>query len=341
MSIFISYKRVDKQRVFEIKRLIEENTGQSCWIDIDGIESDAQFVSVIMSAINECELFLFMYSKAHSEITDFERDWTVREIMFAQKKKKRIVFVNIDGAELADWFEFMFGTKQQVSALDYAAVEHLCSDIIKWLGNCPDEQDIEEWKNYVPYIQNGKCGFMDDKTGREVVSCKYDNVSSFSEGLAWVRLNGKYGFIDKAGREVIPCKYDYAESFSEGLAWVGCNDKYGFIDKAGREVLPCEYDDARPFSEGLAVVVLNGKWGFVDKAGREVVPFKYDGASHFSEGLARVELNGKYGFVDKAGCEVIPCEYDDAYDFRGGTARVNLNGESGYVDKFGNCTLDK
>ena len=63
MSIFISYKRVDKQRVFEIKRLIEENTGHKCWIDIDGIESDAQFVSVILSAIKKSELFLFMYSK--------------------------------------------------------------------------------------------------------------------------------------------------------------------------------------------------------------------------------------------------------------------------------------
>jgi hypothetical protein len=41
---------------------------------------------------------------------------------------------------------------------------------------------------------NGKCGFV-DKKGREVVPLKYDAVQSFSEGMAAVRLEGKWGFI--------------------------------------------------------------------------------------------------------------------------------------------------
>ena len=94
--IFISYKRVDKDRVFEIRDLIESRIGEKCWIDLDGIESDAQFKHVIITAISSCEVVLFMYSKAHTEIRDFERDWTVRELNFASAKKKRIVFVNID-----------------------------------------------------------------------------------------------------------------------------------------------------------------------------------------------------------------------------------------------------
>ena len=86
----------------------------------------------------------------------------------------------------------------------------------------------------------------------------YDYVAEYSEGLAWVRLNGKYGFIDKSGTEVIPCKYDYAYFFSEGLAEVKLNGKYGFIDKSGRLVIPCKYDGTYSFSEGLAKVMLNG-----------------------------------------------------------------------------------
>ena len=70
----------------------------------------------------------------------------------------------------------------------------------------------------------------------------YDFVDEYSEGLAWVRLNGKYGFIDKSGTLVIPCMYDYADSFHDGLAWVGLNGKDGFIDKSGTEVIPCKYD---------------------------------------------------------------------------------------------------
>ncbi len=132
-KIFISYKRVDKEKVIRIKRQIEEKLDLTCWFDVDGIESDAQFANVIINAINECEVFLFMYSHAHSEINDLDNDWTIREINFAQKKKKRIVFVNIDGAELTDWFEMMFGTKQQVEANSEQAMRKWLLDISNWL----------------------------------------------------------------------------------------------------------------------------------------------------------------------------------------------------------------
>ena len=97
----------------------------------------------------------------------------------------------------------------------------------------------------------------------------YEYIEGYVEGLAWVRLNGKYGFIDKSGTEVIPCKYDWAFSFSEGRACVQLNGKYGFIDKSGTEVTPCKYDYANPFSEGLACVKLNEKLGTVNKSGVE------------------------------------------------------------------------
>ena len=47
--IFISYKRVDKDRVFAIKDFVEKELGGDgdgknyCWIDLEGIESDALF----------------------------------------------------------------------------------------------------------------------------------------------------------------------------------------------------------------------------------------------------------------------------------------------------------
>ena len=74
-----------------------------------------------------------MYSHAHSEIEDYDTDWTVREINFAQKKKKRIVFINIDGSPLTNWFEFMFGTKQHIDASSEVLMDKLCKDLTKWL----------------------------------------------------------------------------------------------------------------------------------------------------------------------------------------------------------------
>ena len=119
--------------MLRIKDDIERKTGNNCWIDIDGIESDAQFANVIIKAINNAQVFLFMYSHAHSEIEDYDTDWTVREINFAQKKRKRIVFVNIDGSPLTDWFELMFGTKQQIEASSKRLMEKLCKDLTSWL----------------------------------------------------------------------------------------------------------------------------------------------------------------------------------------------------------------
>ena len=132
--IFISYKRVDKERVFAIKDGIEQATGEKCWIDLDGIESDAQFADVITSAINRCEVFLFMYSASHTKIVNRKKDWTIREISFAEKKDKRIVFVNIDNSPLTDWFELNFGTTQQIDATDAEKLKYLYKDLCTWLN---------------------------------------------------------------------------------------------------------------------------------------------------------------------------------------------------------------
>ena len=43
-----------------------------------------------------------------------------------------------------------------------------------------------------------KWGFM-DLSGRQVIPAVFDEVRPFSEGLAVVRLRGKWGFIDKQG----------------------------------------------------------------------------------------------------------------------------------------------
>ena len=66
---------------------------------------------------------------------------------------------------------------------------------------------------------------------------------SFREGMAkvWIRNKKdklKYGYIDKSGREVVPCKYtDISDSFYEGMAWVKVGSKTGFMDKTGRWVI--------------------------------------------------------------------------------------------------------
>lgn len=131
-KVFVSYKRVDKDKVFPIVHQMESKLGVKFWMDLEGIESDEQFSNVIVNAINKCEVFLFMYSKSHKNINP-KKDWTVREITFADKKEKRIVFIDLDDYELPDWFLFRFPDQQVIKASDSRAMDKLAGDIIKWL----------------------------------------------------------------------------------------------------------------------------------------------------------------------------------------------------------------
>ena len=149
---------------------------------------------------------------------------------------------------------------------------------------------------------------------------QYDYVGDFSEGLASVCRDGKWGFIDTSGREVVPCRYDDVFDFQEGMARVETDGKWGYIDKTGREVIPCIYEQAYDFSDGLAKVYLEKRF-FIDKNGKEVLTAGRDW-DVFKEGLARITRDGKTGFVDKAGNEVIPCKYDGASMFCEGMANV-------------------
>ncbi|WP_366806007.1 WG repeat-containing protein, partial [uncultured Campylobacter sp.] len=47
--------------------------------------------------------------------------------------------------------------------------------------------------------KDGKWGII-YKTGKEVISCIYDDTWGFSEGLAKVEKDGKWSFIDKTGK---------------------------------------------------------------------------------------------------------------------------------------------
>lgn len=68
---------------------------------------------------------------------------------------------------------------------------------------------------------------------------KWDYQCEYSEGLACVKKNHRYGFIDRNGKLVIPLNYSNAGNFSEGMAYVSEGGKYGFIDKTGKVVIHC------------------------------------------------------------------------------------------------------
>ena len=99
------------------------------------------------------------------------------------------------------------------------------------------------------------------------------HVGTFSNGLAYVVKDNKWGFIDKTEKEVIPCIYDEAHDFDNGLAQVKKNGKWGFIDTTGKEVIPCIYRGVYPFCKGVAEV-RKFNWDeviFIDRTGKKLI----------------------------------------------------------------------
>ena len=131
--IFISYKRVNKDQVFKLIERIEQTLGVECWYDKKGIESSSQFEYVICKAIDNAEVVLFMHSKAHLGI-DFENDWTVKELNYALRTKKRVILVHIDNAPLENIFLMEFSTRNNIDSQDPEQWERLMHDLNRWVN---------------------------------------------------------------------------------------------------------------------------------------------------------------------------------------------------------------
>ena len=193
-------------------------------------------------------------------------------------------------------------------------------------------------------VKNGKFGFI-DKTGRVVVEPKFDYTGiAFRDGAMIVGEmkygRMKYGYVDKNGKTIIPPRYDEATYFSEGLASVRISDKWSVIDKSGATVSKLNFNYPLKFTEGLASVKFNGLYGFVDKDANVVIEPKFELASLFSEGLAAVKSGGKWGFIDKSGNFAIEPRFDEVNKFKEKRAVVRVGELWGIIDKSGKFILE-
>lgn len=143
-KIFISYSRADYDKVMILKKEIEHLIGVgSCWVDLTGIESDQQFVDVIIDAIDKSDIFLFMYSQNSDR-----SEWTRKEINYAQSEKKRIVFVKMDNIQLSKYFRFQFGEHDIIDLQDKKQKEKLLNNLLQWnmQEQVVEQQDLEKKK---------------------------------------------------------------------------------------------------------------------------------------------------------------------------------------------------
>ncbi len=185
-------------------------------------------------------------------------------------------------------------------------------------------------------IVDGKCNLVDTLT-----IPKFDAILRFTDTLACVEINGKYGFIDTTGKIVVEPQFDDIWDIGNGFFVVEVNNKDGVLNKSGQIVIEPQFDNVYDFHEGLACVKVDEKFGFIDTTGKIVIEPQFDSRGEFHEGLARVKVDGKYGFIDTTGKIVIEPQFDDARCFSDGLAIVRTEeGKEMFINKKGEMVFE-
>ncbi len=209
-----------------------------------------------------------------------------------------------------------------------------------------------------------------NRNGDVIIGGKFRRASSFSNGLAIVKINSKYSYINKRGEVVIQLSskkpgsfnnglanislpsgketyidktgkllnhhFDIANKFKEGRALIYIqNQGYGFLNDKGDILVEPKFSDAESFYEGLAAVKINGKYGFINKKGEMIIAPKYDFVKNFNEGFAVVGIDKQVGFINTSGVLIIKPKFYRASNFKEGFALVQINGNYSLINKYG------
>lgn len=193
-----------------------------------------------------------------------------------------------------------------------------------------------------------------NKEGKIVIDFQFDFARDFHEGVAFVKLNSKWGLIDKEGKMIINPQFDDVKDFSQGLAQFKTGNSWGYINKNGQVSIQAKFKNSSQFEDDLAAFQsqTDSKWGYINKNGEIVIKAQYDNAEPFSEGLAQVKIGEKWGYIDKKGRIVIKPRFsevkkDEFHDrevqgkqsFSEGLAAVVENGKRFYIDKNGKTAI--
>jgi hypothetical protein len=215
--------------------------------------------------------------------------------------------------------------------------------------------------------QHSRWGLL-KQDGQSVMSCIYDSLGNFNEGLAICGLYIKgpermfFSLINKQGQTVVPSEHfqDWRSGklkvSADGLwTWVHPKvpydtfylqpdqrliyrkgSKYGLLDPSGNTISTATWDDMR-YVPGSACysVEKDHQPGLLRNDGKVVLKptrrFQYIG--EYREGLFIAHHKGAYGFCDSIGDIWISTRYEEVRSFSEGFAAVKLKGKWGFVNR--------
>lgn len=163
---------------------------------------------------------------------------------------------------------------------------------IRELSLCAFESNYGKFDNpalvdtlYMQVWRKGKSGFVERRTGREIVPPRYQVIEGFRNGFAWVQRDSQQYIIDRHGREIIAAHPDYY--FWDWQRRVGRQtyfllttedkivaDTWMLTDTLGRVLIPPQSRGLFPrlVTGGGLVIVERGQWGAIGPGGQVLLP---------------------------------------------------------------------
>jgi hypothetical protein len=181
-----------------------------------------------------------------------------------------------------------------------------------------------------------------DHLGGWLIPPSFLVCSFFREGRAFASRDGvRFGYIGFNGEFTAEPSFERCCPYSEGLAAVLRNERWGYIDHQGKFAIPAAFDgaNATAFRAGRAAACIDGKYGLINTKGIFVARAEYEAIGVLVEGRARVKLDGKWGLVDGEGRRIVECRYDDVGTFDGGIAPARIGDKAGFIDANGSWII--
>ncbi|NJO90617.1 MAG: WG repeat-containing protein [Chloroflexia bacterium] len=189
--------------------------------------------------------------------------------------------------------------------------------------------------NYIAYKSGGLYGIK-DLSGNVLKKPFMTDFFGYREGLAAVKVGGKWGFMDENFNMVIPPAYTekLVYAFHNGIARFKKNGKVGAINKTGSVVIDAKYDDLYEYENGLLPFMQNGKWGYMKLNEEAVITPQYLSAIPFEFGVAIVKDTNLKSHLINSNNEQLLSDMDEiiifseklfGVDTKGGWGLVELN----------------
>ena len=163
----------------------------------------------------------------------------------------------------------------------------------------------------------GRWGYIDEK-GKEAISFKYKQAYNFGdEGVTFVQdFENKWLLINISGNELDSLPYNELNSYTEGLAVFTDKGMKGLLDVQGKVVAAASYQSINVISNSVFIGRKYGSYSVMDIAGKKLTDNEYDRISSPQGGFFRAKKDGMYVFLDANSYkEIGPSKYKESFDF--------------------------